>query len=485
MIRFERDFRFRVFLVLTAFPLSASASIKLTPQDVADLALSKSRRAKVEEYTAQKSYLTLQNALGTYDLKFSFTPSYEMNEAENLQLMGNLRERTQTLRSAISKQFSTGTNLALEFTNMQQSAVMRPNSPGSPNITLNSAQVSLRQSIWQNAFGYADRLGEEIGRGTVEAALETRDQNLQTVLLDALRLYWSTYVAERQLKDNIAAREKYQLLIQNVRRKAGFNLQAPGELPRLQAELQGVEQKIKRSSATYLNSLQELLTALQLETNEPVEIAAPMEIPPVPKLAAKSIDGLRSIRIAEKNLENARKTLLQTKSRNHPTLDLVLKAKATGVDDDSGASLAEMQAATKPYYYIGLHFETPFWGSEKKRGEIANAEVNLRLAEVEFQMKKEEARNKLAASERDVASLYAIAKSAVETVEYRERVVRDLDRAYNQGRQSLVELIRAYNELFAAQQERADAIGKYHIALNELAAARDELVVTTQPQKER
>lgn len=478
MIRFLLGF-------IVGFPLSASAALKLTPQDVADHVLSKSRRAKIEELTAQKSYITLQNALGTYDLKFHFTPSYEMNEAENLQLMGNLRERTQTIFTSISKQFPTGTNLAFEFTNIQQSAVLRPNSPGSPNISLHSAQVIFRQSIWQNAFGYADRLAEEIGRGTVEAALETRDQNLQTVLLDALRLYWNTYVAERQLKDNIAAREKYELLIQTVRRKAGFNLQVPGELPRLQAELQGVEQKVKRSSANYLNSLQELLTFLQHEASEPVEIAAPLEIPPIPKLAAKDIESLRSVRIAEKNLENARKTLWQAKSRNHPKLDLVLKAKATGVDNEAGASFAEMQAATKPYYYIGLQFETPFWGSEKKRGEIANAEVGLQLAEVEYLMKKEEARNQLAAKEREVASLHAIAKSAVETVSYRERVVRDLERAYNQGRQSLVELIRAYNELFAAQQERADAIGKYHIALNELAAVRDELVATIQSRKER
>ncbi len=475
----------RLLYILIALPVSASAALKLTPQDVADLVLSKSRRAQIEELTAQKSYLVLQNALGVYDLKFTFMPSYELNEAENLQLMGNIRERTQTIYGSLSKQLPTGTNLALEFTNIQQTAVLRPGSPGSPQITLNSAQLAVRQSLWQNAFGYADRLGEEIGRRTVETALETRDQNLQGVLLDALRLYWNVYVAERQLKDNIAAREKYELLIQTVRRKAGFNLQAPGELPRLQSELEGVEQRIKKASATYLNLLQDLLTMLQLETGEPVELAAPMEIPPVPKLTAKELESLRSVQIAEKKLENARKALSQTKSRNHPRLDLVLKAKSTGVDSENGTSFAEMQAVTKPYYYVGLHFETPFWGSDRKRGELADAEVNLRLAEVEYQMKKEEARNRLLSAERNVASLYAVAKSAVEAVQQRERVVRDMDRAYNQGRQSLVELIRAYNELFAAQQERADAIGKYHIALNELAAARDELVAAPSSQKER
>ena len=60
----------------------------------------------------------------------------------------------------------------------------------------------------------------------------------------------------------------------------------------------------------------------------------------------------------------------------------------------------------------------------------------------------------------------------------REKVVRELEGAYRQGRQPLVELIRSYNDLFAAQLDRARAVGQYHISLNQLAAARDELVTT-------
>ena len=453
----------------------ASAALKLTPQDVVDLALSKGYRAKSAELVAQRSYLGLQRALGAYDLTFKFTPSYETNEAETLSGTGNLLDRTQTYYSSLSKQFSSGTNLSLEYYSIQQNSTLSSTSTRSPNVALNSAQLTLKQALWRNAFGFADRLAEEIGRGTMEAALETREQNLQGVLLDAMTLFWNTFIAERQLKENMAAREKYELLIKSVRQKAGFNLSSPGELPRLQAELEGIEQKVKTSSANYLNSLQSLLTAIKVDAKEPVEIDAPQTLPPVPKLDSKDAGGLRAVKIARTNLENAKKSLDQVKSQNRPRLDLVAKAKSTGVEDGNSGSVAEMQAGSKPTYYVGVEFEAPL-GSDLKRGLIADAEVSMRQAELDLLMQTDQARDALAAQERGVASQYAIAKSAIETVEFRARVVRDIDIAYRQGRQSLVEVIRAYNDLFNAQQERANAIGRYHIALNQYAAARDELI---------
>lgn len=473
-----------LILILTAAsPQVSFAVVKLTPQNVADLVLSKGSAAHKTKLEAQRSYLPLQKALGAYDLQFKFASFYEVSDAENITMTSNPRDRTQTILGSLSKRLSTGTNLALEFNSIQLASTLAPSNTRSPNVSLNAAQLAVRQALWGNSFGYADRLAESIGRGTIEAALEARDNNLQTILLDAMVLYWKTFVAERQLKENIAAREKYEVLIKNVRRKAGFNLSTPGELPRLQAELEGVEQRVKSSSAEYLNSLQALISTLRLETKEPVEIAAPLDLPSVPKLAEKDIKTLRPVRIARTNLENARNQLAEVKSRNHPKLDLVAKAKVTGVDEANGASLAEMQAGSKPYYYVGLEFETPFWGSDLKRGLIADAEVGIQQAEVELGIQAIQARDLMTIREREVASFYAIAKSAKSTVDFRSRVVRDLEVAYRQGRQSLVELIRAYNELFSAQQAEANAIGNYHIALNRLAAARDELIVA--PKEKR
>lgn len=474
--RFSKISFFTGLNILVAFDI-AGAAVKLTPQDVVEMALAKGERAKAANYLAQRSYLTLQNALGAYDFQFKITPSYEESQAPTIAGGYNLFDRTQTITSTLAKQFSTGTYAAVDYIGLQQSSTLQPTSTRTPNITLNSLQLTLRQSIWRDAFGKADRLYEEMGRGQIEAAKFTRDQTLQTIMLDAMTSFWNTYIAEKQLRENLAAREKYEILIRNVRQKAGYNLSTPGELPRLQAELEGVEQKVKNSSSTYLNSLQTLATSIRLDMKDPVELDVPVELPPIPRLEQKDLNALRPVRIAQTNLSVAEKTLNRVKSQNHPRFDVVAKAKSTGVDESNGTSLAQMQSGSKPTYYVGVEFETPL-GSELQRGQETDAWVALKQAETELVIQSDNVRDQLIQLERTVVSQYSVAKSAIATVDLRGKVVREMEVAYRQGRQPLVELIRSYNDFFQSQQDRASAVGKYHIALNQLAAARDELVAS-------
>ncbi len=470
----------RTSLILTSLLASSMATpvlaaVKLSPQTVVDLALTKGRRARGAELQAQRAYLTLQQALGVFDFQFKVSPYYQYTEAQTVRLNDDLATRTFAVSTSLEKKIRTGTTFLVEFQNEQYNVTRVVGSALDANVSLNTAGVGVRQALWRNAFGYADRLGLIIGRSEIDAALETREEDLEQILLDAMTLYWDTYTAERQLKENIAAREKYEQLVKNVRRKAGFNLSTPGELPRLQAEFEGAEQKVKSSSAAYLESLQKLLTAIQFQTKEQVELEVPAELPPVPQLRAKDLANLRKIRAAATRQLNAERRVSTAKSNASARFDLVARARSTGVENENGASLAEMTANTKPTYYVGIEFESPL-DSDLNRGNVTDAEVQLRQAENDLAVELDNLRDEQSALERQVVSQYAIAKSAAETVELRARVVRELETAYRQGRQPLVELIRAYNELFNSQLERARTVGNYHITLNKLAAARDELV---------
>lgn len=456
---------------------SASAVLRLTPQSVVDIALRQGLSAKNAELTAQLSYFNLSQTLGAYDFNFSITPGYEYTEAEILSGQGDLRDKTFTLGSTLSKKFITGTTLTLDYIDTRQNSLLRsiPAPTRSPDANLTSLQLALRQNLLANFFGYADRLLIDSYRSAVDSALENREEQLEGTLLNVMTLYWNAYTAEQQFRENLAAREKYTQLVKNVRRKAGFNLSAPGELPRLEAESEATEARVKSSSAAYLNAIQSLLTELRLETNEQIVLDVPSEIPPVPQLAAKQTDDLRAVRIGKINLDVADKTLSSVRSKTLPTLDLIARVRTTGVDQDHSEAVAEMAATTHPTYYVGLEFSTPI-NSTAYRGQIANAEVQKAIAENAYDLAVDQAKKLLDSTARDVLARYTVAKLAGTTVEQRERVVRELETAYRQGRQPLVELIRAYNDLFAAQLDRATAIGQYHIGLNQLAAARDELV---------
>ncbi|MNL71977.1 hypothetical protein D3C87_1972140 [compost metagenome] len=59
---------------------------------------------------------------------------------------------------------------------------------------------------------------------------------------------------------------------------------------------------------------------------------------------------------------------------------------------------------------------------------------------------------------------------------FRDRAAKELTKTYNQGRTDISILITALNNFFNSEVVYQSAIGKYHIALNEWAAVRDELI---------
>ena len=454
-MRLISSFFMLAFMTVVSAP--ALAVLKLTPQSVVDLALKQSLA----------------------DFSIDIQPGYTYNEAENIQQTGDAVNEQLNLSVTLAKRFETGTALSLTYLDNRLSRT--PNAfatnPGVSAGNLTSLTLGLRQNLLANFFGRADRLTVDAYREQVDSALENREEQLEGRLLDVMTLYWRAYIAEQQLKENLAAREKYSQLVQNVRRKAGFNLSSPGELPRLVAEQEATESKVKASSTNYLNAVQDLLTALRVETKEQIVLDVPTEIPPVPQLAEKSPEDLRVVRIGKMNLDVADKTLTSVVSRALPTLDLIASAATTGSEPKHGDAIAEMAAATKPTYYVGLQLQTPI-GTTTSGAQIANANVLRQIAETNYLAAVDTAKQALENSGRLVLAQYSVAKLSIDVVSQRERVVRELEAAYRQGRQPLVELIRAYNDLFQAQLDRATAIGNYHIGLNQLAAARDELVTT-------
>lgn len=468
-----------IFFSLDKSMWAQAESIRITPQTVVDLTLRQGYRARSVEVTAQKAYVSLYKALGEFDLKLTLSPAYEYSETPNLMGTQNAVDRTTTFTSGLSKKFRTGSIFALEYSSVVQNATLASTtSTRAPDIALNSLLVSLRQNLWSNSFGYADRLAVEIADASIEAAEVQREYQLQGLILDALTLFWNTYSAERQLRENLAARDKYIQLVKSTRQKAGFNLSSPGELPRLEAELELSEQRVKASSSSYLNALTLLMSALRLnhEGKDTFEIVVPDSLPPVPRLPTVKTESTRPVRLAQLVAENANRNKLMVKSRMSPKFDFVGKGQTTGSGVHQSESFSKMQTGSKPYYYLGVEYATSLFGSNNAKSQITEANLALSLAENDLQIQIDSSRDQLIQLERSVASQYAIAKSAMETTELRSRVVRELEIAYRQGRQPLVELIRAYNELFKSQQDRATAIGQYHIYLNQFAAARDELI---------
>ena len=68
-------------------------------------------------------------------------------------------------------------------------------------------------------------------------------------------------------------------------------------------------------------------------------------------------------------------------------------------------------------------------------------------------------------------------QSADKLLEFRNQAMKEIKRAYSQGRVDIQELINAYNAQNLAATEKIQAVGEYHMNLNRMAALRDELVI--------
>jgi outer membrane protein TolC len=325
-----------------------------------------------------------------------------------------------------------------------------------------------------NAFGFADRLVVEIARANVAVSNQRRDEEVESVLLRTIQLFWEAAVVERQWKESQAAQEKYAQLVRDVRRRAGLYLTTPGEAPRLQAELESSQQRERSARALFQGAVDALRTALGIDSGEEIELQFPDLLPDLPKISPKTSADLRSVRVAEAEVVNLRRQRDRVNSSFRSRLDFIARAKSTGVDQSYPEARDEMTSVERPTYFVGLEFEAPL-DSSLNRGAKAEAEVAVLQAENNLLIEKRLNQDQLVAADRDVLTQFENAKSAISTVQLRQKVLKEIELSYKQGRQSMVELIRAHNDLLNAQIERARAVGQYQIILSRRAALRDEL----------
>ena len=463
---------------LISFHVFAGEKVSLSPQKVVDHVLGRGLEAKAEDLLAQRSFLGLATAQGVYDFNLKIVPSYEYSEAESLSGASNVSDQTSTVSTSISKMFASGTTLSLgyDWINLSSKLSTIANSQGrKATQDYNAMSVGLRQALWKNSFGLANRLSEEVASSNIKDASDARVENLESVLLNAMTLFWSAYSTQVQLRESIATREKYEQLVKSAKRRQGFNLSTPGEVPRLEAEYLTAEANVKNASANYLNAVGKLLVATQLPPDSEIDFQVDDELPNLPELKSVELENLRSVRLQNRRLETARTQLRISNSNYSPKLDLVFKGKSVGVDEERSRSVSEMTGGSKPDYYIGAEFETSL-DSQIARGQVADARVVVSQAEVELAKTRDQVRTLLSEADRNAIAAYHQATTFRDVVIAREKVVREMEVAFRQGRQSLTELIRSYNDLFSAQLEKAKSIGNYHVALNRLSAVRDELV---------
>lgn len=480
MKRSSLFFAFLTALIPNSTWSQVPKEIHLSETTVKELALKQGPKALEVNLKYQQYRLDPVKTLSAYDWNLNAETGFEYDKSASLLTSGTSinpkYERFKTTAS-LQKPFTSGTLLGVEMSSLSQkvdTSVYASNPPPSQQ-TLNSAGVILEQAILGNFLGVADRATVNAAELTYQANVISRSNELEDVVLEAVRQFWNTYVAQENYKESINARNRYKTLVDAVKRKTSLGYTNPGDLPQVQAEFETREQRVKTTSTDYQKNVETLLTLLALDPNTRINFKIPTEIPAVPKLDPKRIEDLRLVRSQKLRAEAAKESLNASESLSYPTLKLVGRAYTSGLGDTADTSFSELSSGTKPKYYVGLKFQYNF-GSNIQNETIITRRLAKDLEETRFQRQAMESRDLLAQVERQVQTSYDIAVSTKKQRGFREKASQELNRSYGQGRTDISILITSLNNFFDSEVQYFRALGDYAISLNAWAAARDELV---------
>ncbi|MFN8943480.1 MAG: TolC family protein, partial [Pseudobdellovibrionaceae bacterium] len=283
------------------------------------------------------------------------------------------------------------------------------------------------------------------------------------------------YVAQENFKESVAARDRYQKLVDTIKRKNAVGYAKPGEYAQVQAELETRIQNTKNSSLVYLSELDNLVTVLNADPGSEFELRISDELMAPPQLKVVEVENTRTVRAQKLNVQSSEEKLTSVKSKTGLGVSLVGKLSSSGVDLNANSAFSEMTGGSQPFYYAGVKLQYSF-GSGNLEDQVKNKNMILLLDQSKLERVRSEQGNSLRQSERKVQTTYAVAQSFLKEREFRDRAVRELTTTYNQGRTDINTYIEALNKLFVTKTNYLDAIGEYQIALNEWAAARDELI---------
>lgn len=464
-------------LVLCVWQPSARAARVLKPQDVTTAVLNNSFQAERIALDMQTSYVSLERALGRYDFGLDGKVAYEYREAETLSGLSNPIDKTLTASLALRKSSRIGATFEVGYLHQAQSSVLNvlTATTREPTLALDAGYLQWRQNLWANSFGVSDRAELSVARAAFGAADLNKQEATENLVLESLVLFWRAYVTQTQLKDAIAARKMYQDLIGAVQRRGRYGLEKGGEYAQVMADYAASDSAVKAASYAYLRELKALEKLMQEPFNEDVEFQVEEVVPDLPRLSPVNKSKLRRVILGRTAVQNAQDLERAAQWRNRPAIDLVARATSTGVDSRAAAAYSELISGTKPTYYVGFELNMPL-DSSVQRANQAEARVQLQRERLNLKSAEQDTDINLELLERQLEQTHLGALGALEVEKYRQRTVREQENEYRQGRLPLRDLLQTFRLFFESQTYRVQAIGAYHVALNQVAAERDELV---------
>jgi len=460
---------------------SHGAPTVLKIQDVIDMTLSQSLNYQDINLGYQKSELARFLTEANYDTSLTARVQNDDSKLETMGAISNDRDKTTSWLLGVSRKFSTGSTLGLDY-----SFVHRDSDLSAYAISVNASPIqyyhlttlSFKQELLNNSFGYRDRRSLLSADLQFQRAKFERDEATEELILQSIKIYLDAYFAQENLKQSLAAREKYNLLLKSIQQKNKMGFDDRSELTKTKAEVQNQERNVKSASLIYLNLIEKLYSILNVPLPEDVVVDVPEIIPAInPSSPPSVIEKLRKSQSMD--------LLVQATDADHDaatnneliSLNFFAQAAYSGLDKENSPALSEMNEHEKRKYTLGLELSMKWGGSSQKAEKLSKY-----VAHEEALNAQKKVRNELFEildrTERNLKSRYVIATHAQETVKIWEEAMKSQERNHRFGRITTTELILDFTSYFRAKSSLSGAIADYQMSLYEYQAARDNLILS-------
>lgn len=468
-----------IFLTSTTVIAAQAAPTSLKIQELIDLVQTQGLQQKDINLGYQKSEISTLLAESNFDTQMYIKAQNDDSKLESPGLGSSNRDQSQTLAFGLSRKFTTGSTLGLDYSYLHKdselSAFMQ-NFGVAPVQYYHLTTLTFKQDLLNNAFGYKDR------RLTMSAGLQRersryeKDEASEELILQSIKLYLDTYFAQENLKQSMAARDKYLLLVKSVQQKSKMGFDDRSELIKTKAELQNQERNLKSASLLFSSMVDKLYTLMNTPRPPEVVIEVTEVIPSPPALeSAAKLEDLRKTKSSEMFVQATEADKDAADNNQRASLNFFTQAAYSGLDPENSKSVSELKSLDHPKYTVGLEFVMR-WGASGQKAES----LSKMIAHEEALNNERKVRNDLAENldrtTRNLQSKFTIAQNAQEAVKLWEDAMKSQEKNHRFGRITTAELIMDYGSYFRAKSTLSGAIAEYQLALYEFQATRDQLI---------
>ncbi|HOX07479.1 MAG TPA: TolC family protein [Planctomycetota bacterium] len=333
-----------------------------------------------------------------------------------------------------------------------------------------SASAEVRQPLLAGAgtaAAFYDFRSADLGR---TASARDLERTAQSTAFQVRRLYWSALQNDLSVAANRRSLESADYFL-----KAAQAREAAGQASKLDVSNAEIQRSSREVALTLAEARREggldsLKLALDLPLEERLALSTqvsraplPADLAEAPALALRRRPDLAAVRT---RLEVQRLDLERKRRNAWPSLDLVGGYTVTG----SGGSADESQTASDHQTRVGLELSVPLGlvaarnALQRSELELRRAELDLRSREADVQAEVRRVMRDLSAAERNVASY----EKRLEAAKLAAAAAKAL---YERGRASSFDVVRAEDDLLAAELGLAGSRADYLSTLAELDLA--------------